>query len=185
MKAITITQSLGLAATTGDSQQFRPLNPQMLMIDIVLPVLNEAHIIEASISKLHKYLTANLPYRWQIIIADNGSSDGTYQIAQQLTKRWSRVKLVHLNERGRGLALKTVWQKSKADILAYMDIDLSTNLDSFMPMISPLITGDAGLATGSRLMKESRTRRGFKREIISRCYNRIIRTTMKTNFVDA
>ena len=185
MKAITITQSLGLAAATGDSQQFRPLNPQTLTIDIVLPVLNEAHIIEASISKLHKYLTDNLPYRWQIIIADNGSSDGTYQIAQQLTKRWSRVKLVHLNERGRGLALKTVWQKSKADILAYMDIDLSTNLDSFMPMISPLITGEAGLATGSRLMKESRTTRGFKREIISRCYNRIIRTTMKTKFVDA
>ncbi|TWO86564.1 glycosyltransferase, partial [TM7 phylum sp. oral taxon 356] len=183
MKAIT--QSLGLSAATGDSQQFRPLNPQTLTIDIVLPVLNEAHIIEASISKLHKYLTDNLPYRWQIIIADNGSSDGTYQIAQQLTKRWSRVRLVHLNERGRGLALKTVWQKSKADILAYMDIDLSTNLDSFMPMISPLITGDAGLATGSRLMKESRTRRGFKREIISRCYNRIIRTTMNTNFVDA
>lgn len=185
MKAITITQSLGLAAATGDSQQFRPLNPQTLTIDIVLPVLNEAHIIEASISKLHKYLTDNLPYRWQIIIADNGSSDGTDQIAQQLTKRWSRVRLVRLNERGRGLALKTVWQKSKADILAYMDIDLSTNLDSFTPMISPLITGDAGLATGSRLMKESRTRRGFKREIISRCYNRIIRTTMKTNFVDA
>ena len=185
MKAITITQSLGLAAATGDSQQFRPLNPQTLTIDIVLPVLNEAHIIEASISKLHKYLTDNLPYRWQIIIADNGSSDGTYQIAQQLTKRWSGVRLVRLNERGRGLALKTVWQKSKADILAYMDIDLSTNLDSFMPMISPLITGDVGLATGSRLMKESRTTRGFKREIISRCYNRIIRTTMKTNFVDA
>ena len=185
MKAITITQYLGLAAATGDSQQFRPLNPQTLTIDIVLPVLNEAHIIEASISKLHKYLTDNLPYRWQIIIADNGSSDGTYQIAQQLTKRWSGVRLVRLNERGRGLALKTVWQKSKADILAYMDIDLSTNLDSFMPMISPLITGDAGLATGSRLMKESWTRRGFKREIISRCYNRIVRTTMKTNFADA
>ena len=181
----SITQSLGLSAATGDSQQFRPLNPQTLTIDIVLPVLNEAHIIEASISKLHKYLTDNLPYRWQIIIADNGSSDGTDQIAQQLTKHWSGVRLVRLNEGGRGLALKTVWQKSKADILAYMDIDLSTNLDSFTPMISPLITGDAGLATGSRLMKESRTRRGFKREIISRCYNRIIRTTMKTNFVDA
>ena len=185
MKAITITRSLGLAAATGDSQQFRTLNPQTLTIDIVLPVLNEAHIIEASISKLHKYLIDNLPYRWQIIIADNGSSDGTYQIAQQLTKRWSGVRLVRLNERGLGLALKTVWQKSKADILAYMDIDLSTNLDSFMPMISPLITGEAGLATGSRLMKESRTTRGFKREIISRCYNRIIRTIMKTNFVDA
>jgi len=66
-----------------------------------------------------------------------------------------------------------------------MDIDLSTNLDGFKPMIAPLITGDAGLATGSRLMKQSRTTRGFKREFISRCYNRIIRTTMKTKFVDA
>ena len=66
-----------------------------------------------------------------------------------------------------------------------MDIDLSTNLDSFKPMIAPLITGDAGLVTGSRLMKQSRTTRGFKREFISRCYNRIIRATMKTKFVDA
>jgi putative glycosyltransferase len=69
---------------------------------------------------------------------------------------------------------------SKADILAYMDIDLSTNLDSFKPMITLLITGDAGLVIGSRLMKQSRTTRGFKREFISRCYNRIIRATMKT-----
>lgn len=185
MKAATITQPLASAAPAVDDQTLRPLNPRTLTIDIVLPVLNEAHVLERSVTKLHRYLASNLPYKWRIIIADNGSTDDTAAIARRLAERYPEIRLLQLPEKGRGRALKQAWVSSKADILAYMDIDLSTNLDSFKPMITSLITGDAGLATGSRLMKESRTRRGFKREIISRCYNRIIRTTMKTNFVDA
>lgn len=156
-----------------------------MTVDIVLPVLNEAHVLEQSVTKLHRYLVSNLPYRWCIVIADNGSTDGTAAIARRLAERYPEIRLLQLPEKGRGRALKQAWVSSKADILAYMDIDLSTNLDSFEPMIAPLITGDAGLATGSRLMKQSRTTRGFKRELISRCYNQIIRTTMKTKFVDA
>lgn len=182
MKAATITQPLALAAV--DDQILRPLNPRTLTVDIVLPVLSEAHVLERSVTKLYKYLASNLPYKWRIIIADNGSTDGTAAIARRLAETFE-IRLLQLPEKGRGCALKQAWVSSKADILAYMDIDLSTNLDSFKPMIAPLITGDAGLATGSRLMKQSRTTRGFKREFISRCYNRIIRTTMKTKFVDA
>ena len=155
-----------------------------MTVDIVLPVLNEAHVLEQSVTKLHRYLASNLPYRWCIIIADNGSTDGTAAIARRLAETFE-IRLLQLPEKGRGCALKQSWVSSKADILAYMDIDLSTNLDSFKPMITSLITSDAGLVTGSRLMKQSRTTRGFKREFISRCYNRIIRTTMKTKFVDA
>ena len=99
--------------------------------------------------------------------------------------RYPEVRLIQLSEKGRGRALKQAWLQSSADILAYMDIDLSTNLDSFVPMITPLIMGEAAVATGSRLMKQSRTTRGFKRDTISRCYNWIIRRTMKTKFVDA
>ena len=162
MKAATITQPLASAAPAVDDQTLRPL-----------------------VTKLHKYLASNLPYKWRIVIADNGSTDGTAAIARRLAERYPEIRLLQLPEKGRGCALKQAWVSNKADILAYMDIDLSTNLDSFEPMIAPLITGDAGLATGSRLMKQSRTTRGFKREFISRCYNRIIRTTMKTRFVDA
>ena len=185
MKAATITQPLASAAPAVDDQTLRPLNPRTLTVDIVLPVFNEAHMFEQSVTKLHKYLASNLPYKWRIVIADNGSTDGTAAIARRLAERYPEIRLLQLPEKGRGRALKQAWVSSKADILAYMDIDLSTNLDSFEPMIAPLITGDAGLATGSRLMKQSRTTRGFKREFISRCYNRIIRTTMKTKFVDA
>ncbi|QUB37647.1 glycosyltransferase family 39 protein [TM7 phylum sp. oral taxon 349] len=88
-------------------------------------------------------------------------------------------------KKGRGRALKQVWLQSRADIVSYMDIDLSTNLGAFVPMITPLVTGDAAIAVGSRLMKESQTTRGLKRDIISRCYNRLIRWTMHTKFVDA
>lgn len=185
MKAATITQLLASAAPAVDDQILRPLNPQTLTVDIVLPVFNEAHMFEQSVTKLHKYLASNLPYKWRIVIADNGSTDGTAAIARRLAERYPEIRLLQLPEKGRGRALKRAWVSSKADILAYMDIDLSTNLDGFKPMIAPLITGDVGLATGSRLMKQSRTTRGFKREFISRCYNRIIRTTMKTKFVDA
>lgn len=185
MKAATITQPLASAAPAVDDQTLRPLNPRTLTVDIVLPVFNEAHMFEQSVTKLHKYLASNLPYKWRIVIADNGSTDGTAAIARRLAERYPEIRLLQLPEKGRGRALKQAWMSSKADILAYMDIDLSTNLDGFKPMIAPLITGDAGLATGSRLMKQSRTTRGFKREFISRCYNRIIRTTMKTKFVDA
>ena len=185
MKAATITQPLALAAPAVDDQILRPLNPRTLTVDIVLPVLNEAHVLEQPATKLHKYLASNLPYKWRIVIADNGSTDDTATIARWLAERHPEIRLLQFPEKGRGCALKQAWVSSKADILAYMDIDLSTNLDSFKPMIAPLITGDAGLATGSRLMKQSRTTCGFKREFISRCYNRIIRTTMKTKFVDA
>ena len=131
------------------------------------------------------YMEDNLPYHYQIIIADNGSTDGTRRVAAMLTEHFPAVRVVCLPEKGRGRALKQAWLQSRADIVSYMDIDLSTNLDAFVPMITPLVTGDAAIAVGSRLMEESQTTRGLKRDIISRCYNRLIRWTMRTKFVDA
>ena len=186
MKTTAINHTAALAAQSKYSTTpLRALNPRTLTVDIVLPVLNEVHILEKSVRTLCAYMDDNLPYRYQIAIVDNGSTDGTRQVAAILAEHFPAVRAVCLPKKSRGRALKQVWLQSRADIVSYMDIDLSTNLGAFVPMITPLVTGDAAIAVGSRLMKESQTTRGLKRDIISRCYNRLIRWTMHTKFVDA
>ena len=185
MKTAAINYTATLAASRCKTTPLCALNPRTLTVDIVLPVLNEVHILEKSVRTLCAYMDDNLPYRYQIAIVDNGSTDGTRQVAAILAEHFPAVRAVCLPKKGRGRALKQVWLQSRADIVSYMDIDLSTNLGAFVPMITPLVTGDAAIAVGSRLMKESQTTRGLKRDIISRCYNRLIRWTMHTKFVDA
>lgn len=186
MKAATISQPLARSrhlAATESQLAFRAIARPL--IDIVVPVLNEEKILQKSITTLDEYMAKHLPYRYQITIADNGSQDKTLEIAKNLAEKHQSVRVVSLAERGRGRALKRVWQNSSADILAYMDVDLSTSLDDFLPMIQPLVAGEAGVAIGSRLTKGSKTTRGVKREFISRCYNNIIKWTSGTKFSDA
>lgn len=186
MKAATIPQPLARSrhlAATESRPPFRAIARPF--IDVVVPVLNEEKILQKSITTLDEYMADHLPYRYQITIADNGSQDKTLEIAENLAEKHQSVRVVSLAERGRGRALKQVWQNSPADILAYMDVDLSTSLDDFLPMIQPLVEGEAGVAIGSRLMKDSNTSRGMKREFISRCYNNIIKWTSGTKFSDA
>ena len=186
MKAATIPQPLTQLrhlAATDRQPPFRAIARPF--IDIVVPVLNEEKILQKSITTLDEYMAKHLPYRYQITIADNGSQDETLEIAKRLAEKYPSVQVVSLAERGRGRALKQVWQNSPADFLTYMDVDLSTSLDDFLPMIQPLVAGEVGVAIGSRLMKGSRTSRGLKREFISRCYNNIIKWTSGTKFSDA
>jgi len=185
-KAATIPQPLARPrhiAATQNQPSFRAIARPL--VDIVVPVLNEEKILQKSITTLDEYMAKHLPYRYQITIADNGSQDKTLEIAKNLAEKHQSVRVVSLVERGRGRALKQVWQNSPADILAYMDVDLSTSLDDFLPMIQPLVAGEAGVAIGSRLMKDSRTSRGVKREFISRCYSNIIKWTSGIKFSDA
>ena len=186
MKAATIYQPLARSrclAATESQPSFRAITRPL--IDIVVPVLNEEKILQKSITTLDEYMAKHLPYRYQITIADNGSQDKTLEIAKRLAEKYQSVRVVSLAERGRGRALKRVWQNSPADILAYMDVDLSTSLDDFLPIIQPLVAGEAGVAIGSRLAKGAKTTRGLKREFISRCYNNIIKCTSGTKFSDA
>ncbi len=154
-------------------------------IDVVIPVYNEQDDLAEAVSRLHRYLAGTLPYRFRITIADNASTDRTAQIADGLARSHAEVEVLHLSQKGRGRALKAAWAQSDAGVLAYMDVDLSTDLAALLPLIAPLLTGHSDLAIGSRLANGSRVRRGPKREFISRSYNQILRRTLSARFSDA
>lgn len=155
------------------------------VVDIVIPVYNEETDLVGSVERLHAYLADSLPVSFRITIADNASTDSTWQLALELAHQLRGVRAVHLEEKGRGRALCQVWSASDADVLAYMDVDLSTDLAAVLPLIAPLLTGHSDLAIGSRLARGSRVVRGPKRELISRCYNVLLRTTLAARFSDA
>src|SRR5580693_3496129 len=155
------------------------------LVEVVVPVYNEERVLAESVRRLHAYLTAQFPFRFVITIADNGSTDSTFVLAQEISARLSGVRAVHLDRKGRGFALRHVWGGSEADIVAYMDADLSTGLDAFLPLIAPLLSGHSDLSVGSRLAHGAQVVRGPKREIISRVYNLLLRTVLSARFSDA
>jgi len=157
---------------------------QRIAVDIVIPVHNEERVLERSIGELRSYLEQHLPYRWTIVIADNASTDRTREVATALAAQ-PGVRLLHLEEKGRGRALRQAWLTSLADVVAYMDVDLSTNLQSFLPLLAPVITGHSDLAIGSRLLKSAVVQRRRKRELISRMYNLTIKLLFRNRFSDA
>lgn len=151
---------------------------------VVIPVFNEAESLVKNIPLLFDFLKDNMSnYHWQIIIADNGSTDLTLKTAQTLAKRYPGVAVIRLEERGRGKALKKVWGESKADILSYMDVDLSTSLENFPELVNSLAAG-YDLAIGSRLIKGARTKRYLKREVLSRGYNLLVKILFWNKFSD-
>lgn len=156
-----------------------------IKVDIVIPVYNEEYILEKSIEILRDYLIKNFKYDWSIIIVDNASIDRTLEKASKLSKKYSDVKVIYLDKKGRGGALRRAWLESDADILSYMDVDLSTKLDAFPKLIDAIANEGYDIATGSRLIKGSKTRRSLKREVLSRGYNLIVKLFLSTKFSDA
>jgi glycosyltransferase involved in cell wall biosynthesis len=154
-------------------------------VDIVVPVFNEAVVLEASIARLHGYLSEHFPFSWRITIVDNASTDATWFRAARLARDSDRVRALHLDHKGRGLALRTAWTASDAAVVAYMDVDLSTDLDALLPLVAPLVSGHSDIAIGSRLAPGASVARRPKRELISRSYNAILRTVFATRVRDA
>jgi putative flippase GtrA len=154
-------------------------------VDVVVPVYNEEADLGPSVRRLHAYLSERFPFTWRITIADNASNDATPLVAAALAAELPGVRVVRLEEKGRGRALRTVWSASDAEVVAYMDVDLSTDLDALLPLVAPLISGHSDLAIGSRLARSARVVRGPKREIISRSYNRLLRLALRVRFSDA
>ena len=156
------------------------------LVDIVIPVLNEENALPRCVVSLRQFLEEHSPYGFRIVIADNGSTDQTPDIAESLSQEHSEVSWTRLEIRGRGRALRKAWLESNADILTYMDVDLSTGLNAFPALVRAIGEEGFDLAIGSRLMKESVVKkRSFKREVTSRSYNLIIKAVFFTRFSDA
>ncbi|MEV0346041.1 bifunctional glycosyltransferase family 2/GtrA family protein [Nonomuraea sp. NPDC050680] len=155
------------------------------LVEVVVPVYNEQRALRDSIGRLHAYLSGTFPYDYRITIADNASTDNTWQLATELAAELPHVRAVHLDGKGRGRALRQVWSDSDADVVSYMDVDLSTDLDAFLPLVAPLLSGHSDLAIGTRLARSSRVVRGPKRELISRSYNLLLHSVMGAKFSDA
>jgi glycosyltransferase involved in cell wall biosynthesis len=154
-------------------------------VEIVIPVYNEHATLEGSVRLLHGYLSAAFPFSWQITIVDNASTDGTLQVARRLMYELPEVGAMHLPAKGRGRALRIAWSASHARVLAYMDVDLSTDLSALLPLVAPLMSGHSDLAIGTRLHRSARVERSAKREVISRGYNRLLRLILRAQFSDA
>tara|TARA_B100000519_G_scaffold20152_1_gene14484 strand:+ start:664 stop:1419 length:756 start_codon:yes stop_codon:yes gene_type:complete len=156
-------------------------------LDIVLPVLDEERTIESSIRKLVTFSEHFLiNYQWEIIVADNGSTDMTPEIVQKLSSQFENVSYFRLDQKGRGRALKTVWSSSDSDLMSYMDVDLSTDLNVLTELLESVKKLDCSIAVGSRLLKSSNViGRSIKRGFISRCYSFLFRTMFLVSFKDA
>ena len=154
-------------------------------VDVVIPVLNEAHVLEKSVGTVREFLGAQVPWTWRVVIVDNGSTDGTDTVGRMLEERFADVRFLQLRERGRGRALRHAWTQSDADVVCYTDVDLSTELAALPKLVRPILEDGYDVSTGSRLLRESKTVRSFKREFISQSYNIFVKAVLGTSFSDA
>jgi glycosyltransferase involved in cell wall biosynthesis len=155
------------------------------VVDIAIPVYNEERDLEASVRALHDHLTSKIRFPSRITIVDNASEDSTRLIGARLARDLDNVRCMHVAEKGRGRALRTAWLVSDAAIVAYMDVDLSTDLAALGPLLEPIASGQADIAIGSRLASGARVTRSLQRECISRSYNILLRAVLQTRFRDA
>jgi len=151
------------------------MTERKLRVDVVIPVYNEEQALPGSIAQLDAFLREHCRHDWRIDIADNASIDRTPEVGKALEAAYPSVHYERLEKKGRGLALRTAWLGSDADILSYMDVDLSTNLSAYVPMIESIATGGYEVAIGSRLKHGAQVTRQWKRELISRVYNLMIK----------
>jgi len=177
------TDSLLHAAEPGLPPPPRALH--RAQVEIVVPVRNEDRDLIPAVRRLHAYLCETFPFTTRITIADNGSTDGTWAQARALAAGFAPVRAVRLERPGRGGALRSIWSASDADVVAYMDVDLSTGLNALLPLLAPLLSGHSDVAIGTRLARGARVIRGPRREIISRGYNLLLHATLGTGFSDA
>ncbi len=155
-------------------------------VDIIIPIYNEELELAQSIDTLWEFLNSNLSGSWTITIVDNASTDQSFAIAQKLERKLKNIRTMHLTQKGRGRAVKIAWKKSEHPVLAYMDVDLSTDLAAFPKLVKVLQENKADIAIASRLLPKSQVvNRSFAREIISRLYNVLLKTILRVRYSDA
>jgi glycosyltransferase involved in cell wall biosynthesis len=154
-------------------------------VEVVIPVYNEERVLAENVRALHRHLKQEFRFPFTITIADNASEDSTLERARGVDAELAEVQVLHLDRKGRGGALRAAWGASDADVLAYMDVDLSTDLSALRPLITPLLDGSADLAIGSRLAPGAEVTRSLGREFLSRAYNILLRTSLGLGVSDA
>ena len=164
--------------------------PRAVDVDVVVPVYNEQAQIGSTVlmlvERLRELAARETPVSAQVVVADNASSDRTWEIATRLVELFGdEVRAIRISEKGRGRALKLAWGSSLAHVRAYMDVDLSTDIAQIDELVDPILQGRAAVSFGSRLLPDSQVQRCVKREFISRCYNRMLQGYLRVNFRDA
>ena len=154
-------------------------------LELVVPVYNEARQLAASVTALRTFLDSSFPLATVVTIADNASTDDTWTIATGLAASLPGVRALHLDRKGRGRAFRAAWSASRAQVVAYMDVDLATGLDALLPLVAPLLSGHSDVAIGTRLAPGAHVVRGARREVISRAYNLLVRTALGNTCTDA
>ena len=157
---------------------------RIVKVSVVLPAHNEADNLEAAVTKLTKTLS-EYAQAYEIIIAEDGSTDGTDEKAAALSERLPFVKHIHSEKRlGRGRALKNAFQKSSGEILVYMDVDLATDVGQLKELIDSVEKEGYDFATGSRMLPESKVKRSGPRNITSKTYNFMVRAVLGSKVKD-
>jgi glycosyltransferase involved in cell wall biosynthesis len=155
------------------------------VVDITLPVYNEERALAPAVRRLYAHVNGDFPFSTRITIADNASTDGTAAQALKLAFELPGIRLVRLNRKGKGRAVAASWLTSDAPVVAYMDVDLSTDLSALLPLVAPIISGHSDMSIGSRLAPGARVVRSARRELLSRAYNALLRFALGIRVKDA
>ncbi|MFA6432644.1 MAG: glycosyltransferase [Candidatus Paceibacterota bacterium] len=160
--------------------------PDHPLIDIVIPLYNEEKILRSSVERLVGFLRDSIfPYKHVITLVNNASVDSSAAVAADLAKHFPQVRVLNLTQKGKGLAIRTAWSGSTGDVLSFMDTDLSSDLNSFLPLVDEIIVKGADLAIGNRLGKSSQVfSKRFTRKAVSAVYNLMVRVLLDTTFDD-
>ncbi|MGD6806340.1 MAG: dolichyl-phosphate beta-glucosyltransferase [Candidatus Bathyarchaeia archaeon] len=153
-------------------------------VSVVLPAYNEVDYLAPAVEKTMQALNA-FTDAYEIIIAEDGSTDGTAERSQELADKYPCVKHIHRDARlGRGTALNNAFKQSSGEVLAYMDLDLATDLKYLKPLIDAIALEGYDFATGSRMMAQSKAKRSFTRGFSSKTYNFLVRHMLGSKLHD-
>ncbi len=162
---------------------FQCYNAKMTEVSLVLPAYNEAERLRDTVQQVADALQEITP-SFEIIIAEDGSTDGTDRTAEELAKEFTYVTYLHNKDRlGRGKALNRAFKSSKGDIVAYIDVDLATDLKHLEELVKSIREG-YDISTGSRMLKDSDVKRSFTRLVASKGFNFMTRRLLKSELKD-